>query len=74
MAYVCEYCGKGIDIGHNVSHAKNRTRRLRKPNLHSKRVVEMTGMVRRLLCVKCARTAVRPQDLREEKPVVKKEK
>lgn len=49
-----------------MSHAKNRIRRLRKPNLHSKRVVESTGMVRRLLCVKCARTAVRPQDLREE--------
>ena len=62
MAYACEYCGKTIDIGHNVSHAKNRTRRLRKPNLHSKRVVEGESLVRRLLCVKCGRTAVRPQD------------
>jgi len=62
MAFACEYCAKTIDIGHNVSHAKNRTRRLRKPNLHSKRVIEVGGMVRRLLCVKCARSAVRPQD------------
>lgn len=66
MAYACEYCAKTFDYGHNVSHAKNRTRRLRRPNLHSKRVIEEGGIVRRLLCVKCARSAVRPQDLREE--------
>ncbi len=67
MAYACEYCGKTFDLGHNVSHAKNRTARMRRPNLHEKRVVEETGIVRRLLCVKCARTALRPQDLKEIK-------
>jgi large subunit ribosomal protein L28 len=66
MAYACDYCGKTIDIGHSVSHAKNRTRRLRKPNLHSKRVVEGESLVRRLLCVKCGRSAVHPQDAKME--------
>jgi ribosomal protein L28 len=66
MAYACDYCGKTFDIGHNVSHAKNRVSRMRRPNLHSKRVVEAGGIVRRLLCTKCARTAVRPQDLKLE--------
>jgi len=62
MAYACEYCGKSFDYGHNVSHAKNRTRRLRRPNLHEKRVIEFGSVVRRLLCVKCARNSVRPHD------------
>lgn len=43
----CENCGKGIMYGHNVSHAKNRTRRIFKPNLHS-----FKGM---RLCTKCLR-------------------
>lgn len=74
MAYACEYCGKTYDVGHNVSHAKNRIRRLRSPNLHMKRVIEETGMVRRLLCVKCARTALRPQDLRKVEEKLEKKK
>lgn len=41
--------------GHNVSHAKNRTRRLFKPNLHAARVV-IDGIGKRLrLCTKCLR-------------------
>ena len=64
MAFACDYCGKTFDIGHNVSHAKNRTRRLRRPNLHEKRVIEADTIVRRLLCTKCARLAERPQDHR----------
>lgn len=43
----CENCGKGVMYGHNVSHAKNRTRRLFKPNLQ-----KFKGM---RLCVKCLR-------------------
>lgn len=53
----CDNCGKGIMIGHNVSHAKNRTRRIFKPNLHSVRVV-VNGVGRRIkLCTKCLRIA-----------------
>ena len=51
----CENCGKGVMYGHNVSHAKNRTKRLFKPNLHAARVM-IDGMVRRVkLCTKCLR-------------------
>ena len=53
----CENCGKGVMYGHNVSHAKNRTRRLFKPNLHSAKVV-IEGIGKRLrLCTKCLRRA-----------------
>ncbi len=51
----CENCGKGVMYGHNVSHAKNRTRKIFKPNLHHTRVV-IDGMSKRMrLCVKCIR-------------------
>ena len=68
MAFKCDNCGKGVMYGHNVSHAKNRTRRLFKPNLHAARVV-IDGIGKRLrLCTKCLRmvkkkmvTAVSPK-------------
>lgn len=43
----CDNCGKGVMYGHNVSHAKNRTRKIFKPNLHVYK-----GM---RLCTKCLR-------------------
>lgn len=43
-------------IGHNVSHAKNRTRKVFKPNLHpAKLTIDGTAM-RVRLCTKCLRT------------------
>lgn len=55
MANVCAVCGKGRDVGHNVSHAKNRTQRIRKPNLHAhKLTVDEVGL-RVRLCTKCLR-------------------
>lgn len=55
MALVCVNCGKGIMYGHNVSHAKNRTRKIFKPNLHSARVKIGTTMKKVRLCTKCLR-------------------
>lgn len=45
--FKCDNCGKGVMYGHNVSHAKNRTRKIFKPNLHN-----FKGM---RLCTKCLR-------------------
>ena len=56
MALQCFNCGKGVMYGHNVSHAKNRTRRIFKPNLHSVRIVT-NGVGKKIkLCTKCLRT------------------
>lgn len=42
-------------IGHNVSHAKNRTRKIFKPNLHNARIT-IAGRTHRVrLCTKCLR-------------------
>ena len=55
MAMQCDNCSKGIMYGHKVSHAKNRSNRTWKPNLHKKRVV-MEGRAMNLkLCTKCIR-------------------
>ncbi len=48
-------CGKGVQYGHNVSHAKNRTRKLFQPNLHVARVKIGSNMKKVRLCTKCLR-------------------
>ncbi len=50
----CFNCGKGVMYGHEVSHAKNRTKRLFVPNLHWARV-KIAGGKRVRLCAKCIR-------------------
>jgi large subunit ribosomal protein L28 len=51
----CANCGKGVTYGHEVSHAKNRSKRLFRPNLHTAKVI-MNGILKRVkLCTKCLR-------------------
>lgn len=59
MAYACNICGKKRDVGHNVSHAKNRTQRIRLPNLHTHRLQTAEGKLKLLLCTKCLRSVKR---------------
>lgn len=66
MAMKCVNCGKGIMIGHNVSHAKNRTRKVFKPNLHTARIVVGGTAMRVKLCTKCLRS-VKGRDTRTQK-------
>jgi large subunit ribosomal protein L28 len=35
MSRICELTGKGRQVGHNVSHANNKTKRVFLPNLHT---------------------------------------
>lgn len=50
---ICQNCGKGILRGHRVSHAKQRTKRIFKPNLHYAKI-KIKGIKKRLLlCTKC---------------------
>lgn len=53
MARNCEICGKGRSVGHNVSHANNKTKRSWRPNLQRVRA-RIAGQVRRVLvCTQC---------------------
>ncbi len=49
----CERCGKGVQIGHAVSHAKNSTRKIWHPNLHLKRVWTIDKYVKMNVCTSC---------------------
>jgi large subunit ribosomal protein L28 len=61
MAFRCVNCNKGVMYGHNVSHAKNRTRKVFKPNLHVAKIT-VGGMSRHVrLCTKCLRTYKKAQ-------------
>ena len=56
MSQVCEICGKHPQVGNNVSHAHNKTRRRFNPNLQRVRTVE-SGRVKRVrVCTRCLRS------------------
>lgn len=53
MARRCEICGKGPLVGHNVSHANNKTKTRSLPNLRSVRA-NLHGEVRHVrICSRC---------------------
>jgi large subunit ribosomal protein L28 len=58
MAYVCDVCGKGPQVGNNVSHANNHTKRRWKPNLRRVRSINrgMVGYIR--VCTRCLRSGL----------------
>lgn len=63
MSKFCDFCGKGPQVGHNVSHANNKTKRRFLPNLQTMRTVLPSGEVRRVsVCTRCVRSGavVRP--------------
>ncbi len=56
MARVCYVCGKSPSVGHNVSHANNRTKRRWMPNLQRVRVLD-DGVVKRVrVCSRCIKS------------------
>jgi large subunit ribosomal protein L28 len=59
--FKCYNCGKGVMVGHNVSHAKNRIRKVFRPNLHSARIKVSGTSMRVRLCTKCLRQYKNPK-------------
>lgn len=53
MARVCYSCGKTPSVGHNVSHANNRTKRRWEPNLQRVRILEDGEAKRVRVCSRC---------------------
>jgi large subunit ribosomal protein L28 len=56
MARSCDICGKQRSVGHNVSHANNKTKRLWRPNLHRVHARIGSGARRILACTRCIRS------------------
>ena len=57
MARTCEICGKGRQVGNNVSHANNRTKKVWQPNLQRVRAAIPGGGTRYMrVCTRCIRS------------------
>ena len=53
MSRICELTGKGRQVGHNVSHANNKTKRRWLPNLQSVHA-NVNGQTQTMrVCTKC---------------------
>ena len=57
MARRCELTGKGVQVGNNVSHAKNRNRRRFLPNVQEVRL--MSDLLGRLFSLKVSAAGLR---------------
>lgn len=53
--YVCDRCGKGSQVGMNVSHSHRRTKKRSKPNLHKTTLFIGGRSLGLRLCTKCLR-------------------
>lgn len=56
MARICELCGKGRQVGFNVSHANNKTKKVWEPNLHEVHALIGTAVRRVKVCTRCLRS------------------
>jgi large subunit ribosomal protein L28 len=56
MSRVCDLCGKGPTTGNKVSHAKNHSRRIWRPNLKKVKTVIDGTTVTLKLCTRCLKS------------------
>ena len=57
MSRICELTGKGRQVGHNVSHANNKTKRRWLPNLQTVKIITSEGDRRRVrVCTTCIKS------------------
>jgi large subunit ribosomal protein L28 len=53
MSRICDLCGKGKQIGYNVSHANNKTKKEWMPNLQTIRIIQEGTTKKAKICAKC---------------------
>ena len=56
MSKMCQICGKKPQVGNNVSHAHNVTKRRFNPNLQSVRALHQGQVKRMLVCTTCIKS------------------
>ena len=69
MSQECAVCGKKPQVGNNVSHANNKTKRRFNPNLQQVRAQLPSGEVRKIsVCTRCLRSGAvqKPQERQVE--------
>lgn len=66
MSKQCDVCGKKPQVGNNVSHANNKSKRRFNPNLQKVRIQTASGEVKQAnVCTRCLRSGA------IQKPVAK---
>ncbi len=56
MSRKCEVCGKGRQVGYNISHAHNKSKKVSYPNIQRVRV-QVNGQTTRMnVCTRCIRS------------------
>ena len=76
MAQVCEICGKGKRVGHNVSYSKRRTKRVFLPNLRLAKILvagNPSDSKKIKICMKCYSKAKKEGKIATYKLEAKKE-
>ena len=63
----CDRCGKGVQVGMNVSHSHVRTKKRSYPNLHAFTIKEGAISRRVKFCTKCLRIVKAQQAKKVEK-------
>jgi large subunit ribosomal protein L28 len=58
MGKVCSICGKGRQVGYNVSHAHNKTKKVWKPNIQRVRAISNGTVKRVYACTRCIRSGL----------------
>jgi len=56
MSKMCAICGKQPQVGNNVSHANNKTKRRFNPNLQNVRVIKDGRVQQITVCTRCIRS------------------
>ena len=56
MSYMCDICGKRPEVGNNVSHANNHTKRRWNSNVQRISVMEQGVQKHLYVCAKCIKT------------------
>ncbi|MDR1677387.1 MAG: 50S ribosomal protein L28 [Deltaproteobacteria bacterium] len=72
MSRICDFCGKGRQNGHTVSHANNKTKKVWQPNLQSVRHEVNGTTIKVKVCTQCIKSGVikkpSPRDLTKVLP------
>ena len=58
MSRTCAICGKGRQVGFNVSHAHNRTKKVSLPNLQRLRAYHQGELRTIKVCTRCLRSGL----------------
>ena len=68
MGKVCSICGKGRQVGYNISHAHNKTKKVWKPNIQKVRTVRNGTVKKAYVCTRCIRSGSIQKPTRAPRP------